>query len=339
MSHRASAAIAYQVELAGGRWVLLAAVLAVDVHALLSAPAPRCGRQLAQSELDLLGSQRYVSIPGWLSEAQTDSLQADAMATGACEDAFDCCVGSAAGGPRLDEGVRRSRQCNLYPPPPNAAGSTVARAWLIDAVQALRGELQASVTMALPPLSPFETELAYLMYPVGGHYKRHLDIPRSNDDAGWKLQGRPSNLGGSLCGGRTRRVVSFILYLNRQWDPANGGAICRAGSCTCRDCLGPGLLRAQTASTVQARPHVHARVDVLVAASVTYGCRWRAEGLPRNPLRRAAAADGMAPAFVAAAAAASGRRRRPDERGGGHYARGWHAGAAHVGRRRAHGAP
>jgi len=222
VSHRASAAIAYQVELAGGRWVLLAAVLAVDVHALLSAPAPRCGRQLAQSELDLLGSQRYVSIPGWLSEAQTDSLQADAMATGACEDAFDCCVGSAAGGPRLDEGVRRSRQCNLYPPPPNAAGSTVARAWLIDAVQALRGELQASVTMALPPLSPFETELAYLMYPVGGHYKRHLDIPRSNDDAGWKLQGRPSNLGGSLCGGRTRRVVSFILYLNRQWDPANG---------------------------------------------------------------------------------------------------------------------
>lgn len=197
----------------------------MDVHALLSAPAPRCGRQLAQSELDLLGSQRYVSIPGWLSEAQTDSLQADAMATGACEDAFDCCVGSAAGGPRLDEGVRRSRQCNLYPPPPNAAGSTVARAWLIDAVQALRGELQASVTMALPPLSPFETELAYLMYPVGGHYKRHLDIPRSNDDAGWKLQGRPSNLGGSLCGGRTRRVVSFILYLNRQWDPANGGAL------------------------------------------------------------------------------------------------------------------
>lgn len=59
---------------------------------------------------------------------------------------------------------------------------------------------------------------------VGGHYQRHLDIPRG-DHAGWKLQGRPGFHGGSLCGGRTRRVVSFILYLNRRWDHTDGGAL------------------------------------------------------------------------------------------------------------------
>ena len=59
---------------------------------------------------------------------------------------------------------------------------------------------------------------------MGGHYQRHLDIPRG-DHAGWKLQGRPGFHGGSLCGGRTRRVVSFILYLNRAWDHTDGGAL------------------------------------------------------------------------------------------------------------------
>jgi SM-20-related protein len=39
------------------------------------------------------------------------------------------------------------------------------------------------------------------------------------------LQGRQAANGGSFCGGRTRRVVSFILYLNRGWREANGGAL------------------------------------------------------------------------------------------------------------------
>ena len=85
-------------------------------------------------------------------------------------------------------------------------------------------QLQASATMALPYLEPFETELNYLLYPIDGHYKRHLDIPL-RIDAGWKLQGRAASEGGSFCGGRTRRVVSFILYLNREWDQANGGKL------------------------------------------------------------------------------------------------------------------
>jgi len=111
-----------------------------------------------------------------------------------------------------------------YPPPSNVAGCVAARASIIDDVKRLRMQLQASATMALPYLEPFETELNYLLYPVGGHYKRHLDIPR-RQDSGWKLQGRAASAGGSFCGGRTRRVISFILYLNRDWDHAHGGKL------------------------------------------------------------------------------------------------------------------
>lgn len=181
-------------------------------------------RPLKQSELRVLDAQRYVVVPHWLSDEQTDRLQLDAIAVDASDSAFDCCVGSASGGARLDHSVRRSRQCPFYPPPSNAAGCVAARSSFIDDVKRLRVQLQASATMALPYLEPFETELNYLLYPVGGHYKRHLDIPRQQD-AGWKLQGRTASEGGSFCGGRTRRVISFILYLNRDWDHAHGGKL------------------------------------------------------------------------------------------------------------------
>jgi len=87
-----------------------------------------------------------------------------------------------------------------YPPPPNAAGSVAARSRLIDNVNRLRVQLEESIMMSLPYLEPFETELNYLLYPPGGHYIRHLDIPRKID-SGWKLQGRAAAEGGSFCAG------------------------------------------------------------------------------------------------------------------------------------------
>jgi len=179
-------------------------------------------RSLRQSELQLFDDQRYLVVKDWLSAPQTDHLQADAIAVGTSSSAFDCCVGSRDGGARLDHTVRRSRACPFYPPPPNAAGSVAVRSRLIQDVQKLRMQLQASAIIALPYLEPFETELSYLLYPIGGHYHRHLDIARGRD-SGWTPQGRKASEGGSFCGGRTRRVVSFILYLNRKWDGANGG--------------------------------------------------------------------------------------------------------------------
>ena len=50
-----------------------------------------------------------------------------------------------------------------------------------------------------------------------------LDQPYGDD--GWVRLGRSAEEGGSLCDGRTRRVLSFILYLKRGWDASDGGAL------------------------------------------------------------------------------------------------------------------
>ena len=219
------------VVVCGSLLLLVAQLLVICTSASISSTSANANHQrcviaggahsLHLSELQVLKDQRYVIIPNWISDVQTDSLQADALALDA--HGFDCCVGSADGGAKLNRKVRKSRQVTFYPPPSNAHGCVATRAGLISIVQTLRLQLQGSDIMGLPFLEPFETELSYLVYPVGGHYIRHLDIPAR--DAGWKLQGRSSCAGGSFCGGRTRRVVSFILYLNRNWDSANGGAL------------------------------------------------------------------------------------------------------------------
>ena len=180
-------------------------------------------RQILPNELHSLQQNRYVALPNWLSEAETNSLHVDTLAV----DAYvgrDCKIGTDQSGTRrLDSSVRRSRQSSIYPPPPNSAGCTQTRASLIEAVDGLREELQAAKALALPHLEPFETELNYLLYPVGGHYRRHLDCPY--EDGGWQRSGRKASEGGSFSGARTRRVVSFILYLNPRWDASDGGAL------------------------------------------------------------------------------------------------------------------
>ena len=163
----------------------------------------------------------YVVVRNWMTPAETALLQQDAIAVDG-HVGKDCTIGKGLIRTR-DDGVRRSRQSPFYPPPPNTAGSTATRAMMIEAADELRRQLQASEALALPQLQPFDTELNYLCYPVGGHYKRHLDQPYG--DSGWVQQGRRASNGGSLCGSRTRRVVSFILYLNSGWDAADGGAL------------------------------------------------------------------------------------------------------------------
>lgn len=52
-------------------------------------------------------------------------------------------------------------------------------------------------------LGLFEFEAQFLTYPPGGFYKRHLD---------------------SLRGARNR-IVTLVLYLNKDWQPAHGGEL------------------------------------------------------------------------------------------------------------------
>jgi SM-20-related protein len=180
-------------------------------------------RPLLPSHLHHLQQHRYVVIPNWLSDDLVNRLQADALAVDA-QVGVQCGIGVVRDGSRvLNTEVRRSRQVAFYPPPPNSIGCTSTRASLIDAVADLRNQLQLSQQLALPPIEPFSTELNYLLYPPGGHYKRHLDQPYGDD--GWVRLGRGAEDGGSLCGGRTRRILSFILYLNRGWDASDGGAL------------------------------------------------------------------------------------------------------------------
>jgi Rps23 Pro-64 3,4-dihydroxylase Tpa1-like proline 4-hydroxylase len=180
-------------------------------------------RPLMESQLQAFRHNRYVVVPNWMSIAQTASIQKDALAVNSYK-SVECMVGTArTGAARVDPNVRISRESPFYPPPPNAAGSVATRAGVIEAVNTLRSELQASAVMNLPYLQPFQTEIKYLCYPNGGHYKRHLDQPLDND--GWVRQGRRAADGGSFCGGRTRRVVTFLIYLNRNWDVQQGGAL------------------------------------------------------------------------------------------------------------------
>ena len=182
--------------------------------------APLGARPLLESQLQHLKQNRYVVVPDWITIDQTNRLKRDALTLDSLH-GWDCHIGSNEK-IQLDTSYRRSRQCNIYPPPSNAAGSVSTRAGMIAAVNALRNELQHS-DLALPHLAPFETELNYLCYPSGGHYDRHLDQPYSN--AGWVRCGRRASDGGSFGGQHTRRVISFILYLNRDWDAADGGCL------------------------------------------------------------------------------------------------------------------
>jgi len=88
----------------------------------------------------------------------------------------------------------------LLPQAPPAP--TAARRELYGLVEHLQGTLEALNDGA--PLQADYTELKYAVYPTGGHYRRHLD--------------------GMSAGERERRF-SFILYLNKEWTPSDGGKL------------------------------------------------------------------------------------------------------------------
>ena len=221
LSHTAAAATLVRADLSRSQKTL---TIMLSAAALASAATSAAiVNPLLPNQLQLLKQQRYVVVPNWLSNELTSRLQKDAVAVDA-KNGFESSIGVVRDGTReLNTGVRRSRQVPFYPPPPNALGCVATRAALIDAVAELRDQLQESELLGLPKIEEFSTELNYLLYPVGGHYKRHLDQPYGDD--GWVRLGRNPADGGSVYGERTRRVVSFIIYLNRHWDCTNGGAL------------------------------------------------------------------------------------------------------------------
>ena len=174
---------------------------------------------------ELAGPRGFCVVPNWLCTKDVLAVWSDVRA---CEEAGlarVAGVGSLKHGNRhMNERVRSSSMCPLIPPPPPSVGSIDTRLALSAAVSDLREVLTKSPLLYdLPALAPFRTELSYLCYPVGGFYRRHIDVPAARD--GWQPLGRSPEDGGSFSGARTRREVSFLLYLNPGWDPAWGGAL------------------------------------------------------------------------------------------------------------------
>lgn len=191
-------------------------------------------RPLAPAELRQLAERGYCVARDWVSPDAIAAIRADALALGQTDRARHASVGT---GERraLDERIRNSRLCPLIPPPNPRSGSPDLRSDLEAAFASLREELCAHAAVdgplsgarngaqygALVPLAPFESELAYLLYPDGGFYARHRDTPAARD--GWLRVGRADEDGGSWQGFERRREVSVLLYLNAGWDAAQWG--------------------------------------------------------------------------------------------------------------------
>ena len=90
------------------------------------------------------------------------------------------------------EDVRGDFTCWIAPPLFQAEQDLLAD------LEQLRLQLNAEGLLGL-----FDLELHYANYPPGTSYARHVDQPH----------------------GRTHRILSFILYLNAQWRPADGGEL------------------------------------------------------------------------------------------------------------------
>jgi len=134
----------------------------------------------------------------------------------------------------VDTGVRRSRMLDLYnwdlcgtrQVHSNAMGCPNTRDELCQSISMLREQLNAQGSAGyVGELAAFETETHYLSYPPGGLYRRHRDVAVHHTNLGWSRMGREVKDGGSFGGVEVRRAISFLIYLNSDWEEADGGAL------------------------------------------------------------------------------------------------------------------
>lgn len=102
----------------------------------------------------------------------------------------DAGVGSSA---ELKQKIRKSELIWLDPGKPPRASKI-----FLDLISDLKDQLNRNLFMGLK-----EWEAFYSVYRPGSHYRRHVD----------NFQGR------------NNRIVTFILYLNRNWKKENGGQL------------------------------------------------------------------------------------------------------------------
>ena len=161
---------------------------------------------IPQTAISKLARHDFCAIPNWMPAQSVQAVLDDALALEECGLSRRAGVGSVRHCNRqLNEEVRRSSMCPLIPPPRPSAGSIDTRLGLADAICGVRDQLSQLTELGLPRLEPFQTELSYLYYPIGGFYWEHVDVPSKS--GGWQPLGRRPEDGGSFSGAALRREI------------------------------------------------------------------------------------------------------------------------------------
>jgi SM-20-related protein len=161
-------------------------------------------RSLPVSAREALIRDGFAVVPGWLPPEDAASVLQDATAledSGLTRAAgVGGVIGSESTGwsvspaiaSRVDGEIRRTSSVWIHLPFEPLQGVLSHRLSLLSSVEALRAQLSCDDMWALHGDA---TSLAYLYYPAGGFYGRHVDAPRKLSPTG------------------ENREVSFLLYL------------------------------------------------------------------------------------------------------------------------------
>lgn len=159
-------------------------------------------KPLPGAAIAALRTTGFAVVPEFLSPSAVLAVKSDISALRGGGRFASAGVGDASTN-RLDASVRQCEQCFLYPQLKHGGGGDQAgRSVLYDSLGALAAELQRD---GGPALDALLTEGLYARYPGGGYYRRHVD----------SVAGTASEI----------RQWSYLLYLNEQWQPGDGGEV------------------------------------------------------------------------------------------------------------------
>lgn len=180
--------------------------------------------EVPEAALATLEADGIVVVDDWAPPADVQALRRDvdhlwdagkfiASKVGSRSVSAD---GSLTNSRTMEEETRRAQTAWLRPPPDPSVGNVEARRKLDGVLKGLREKL---IENSGAPLMR-TMELSYAKYPVGGYYRRHIDVPRK---VYYEL-GRNGATDYSL---QERREYSILLYLNaRDWEhEEHGGAL------------------------------------------------------------------------------------------------------------------
>ncbi len=147
--------------------------------------------------LEPLVESGWVLLPDFLDASQVEALRQLAQRHREQGDFYPAGIGANRERTR-NPTIRGDQICWLEPEPADEANVPVAYAEFCRFLAALRRQLNRSLYLGLG-----ETEVHLALYPPGGRYQKHIDNFR----------------------GRSARIITFILYLNADWQSKQGGQL------------------------------------------------------------------------------------------------------------------